>query len=84
MSQIAFGVDSTVKFFEKAKELSQLHLQAECESAEKIDGICSWKREFKINFDVKRFKNEQAEAHERYSIKEPYEAWEPNKEGQAD
>ena len=84
VSQIAFGVDSTVKFFEKAKELSQLHLQAECESAEKIDGICSWKREFKINFDVKRFKNEQAEAHERYSIKEPYEAWEPNKEGQAD
>ncbi len=84
VSQIAFGVDSTIKFFEKAKELSQLHLQAECKSAEKIDGVCTWKRELKLEFDIKRFKEEQLEVYDRYSTKVPQEYWVPNKKGQAD
>ena len=84
VSQIAFGVDSTGKFFEKAKELSQLHLQAECESAEKIDGICTWKRESGLELDTKRFKKEQDESYERYSIEKTYKVWVPNNKGQAD
>ncbi len=67
VSQIAFGVDASSKFYAKEKELAQLHLQAQCESAEKIDKICSWKRESGLDFDIKRFKKEQTEAYKRFS-----------------
>lgn len=84
VSQIAFGVDSTGKFYEKAKELAQLHLQAQCESAEKIDGVCAWKREFELKFDVDRFRKEQDEAFERFSTEVISEKFDPDKAGQAD
>lgn len=82
-SQIAFGVDSTGKFYEKAKELAQLHLQAQCESAEKIDGICKWKREYKLEFDTDQFKKEQPEAYERYSHIRKKEVLGTDRTGQA-
>ena len=84
VSQIAFGVDSTGKFYEKAKELAQLHLQAQCESAEKIDDTCTWKRESKLKFDIDRFKKEQPEAYERFSSEVTGEIYRGDKTGQAD
>lgn len=84
VSQIAFGVDSTSKFYAKEKELAQLHLQAQCESAEKIDDICTWKREADSKFDPARFKIEQPEAYERYSIVTSISIFDPDRTGQAD
>lgn len=83
VSQIAFGVDSTSKFYEKAKELAQLHLQAQCESAEKIDDICTWKRETESKFDPARFKIEQPEAYDRYSDMKIKIVYGPDKTAQA-
>ena len=84
VSQIAFGVDSASKFYAKEKELAQLHLQAQCESAEKIDSICTWKREADSKFDLARFKKEQPEAHERYSSITSVITFNPDNTGQAD
>lgn len=83
VSQIAFGVDSTCKFYAKEKELAQLHLQAQCEFAEKIDEICTWKRETKSKFDPARFKIEQPEAYDRYSVIRLITTYDSDKTGQA-
>lgn len=83
VSQIAFGVDSTSKFYAKEKELAQLHLQSECESAEKIDDICTWKRETESKFDPTRFKKEQPETYERYSHIREFTIIDRDKTGQA-
>lgn len=83
VSQIAFGVDSTSKFYAKEKELAQLHLQAQCESAEKIDEICTWKRETESKFSPTRFKKEQPEAYDRYSVIKFKTTYGADKTGQA-
>jgi hypothetical protein len=67
VAQVAVAVRSATTFYSTEKELAGLHLQALCGKAPGIDGVCSWKRVSKEEFDLAAFKRERPEVATQYS-----------------
>lgn len=67
VAQVAVAVRSATAFYSTEKELAGLHLQALCGQAPGIDGVCSWKRAPKEEFDLATFKKDHPEVAARYS-----------------
>jgi hypothetical protein len=67
VAQVAVAVRSATAFYSTEKELAGLHLQALCGQAPGIDGVCSWKRGPKEEFDLAAFKKEHPDVATHYS-----------------